>query len=320
MKGVKALLADGSFTLPSSPATRARKVGECVFKRIQENLSEAAEFEHKLQTLLNTCLQSQSSSQRVKRERMWSLYHILRTSDSYHTEWQVFQIRCGISEESAIFFQYIGDYVFKEMIKLHFPLESAQGTATGPGALTNEETNALRYAAGYVPRALKKALSKSAHPLKKDLQLCLLDLLDDGDEECSDESKDWIKLINRGGLTLISDITFQLFQAMEHELRKHLRKHKTPTLNDGVKQALVVNEDVQFLWSMISADWEEASASALLQMIVNQWVEIRGFSYAGAWVEQYEATQKKTTQKSKGVRKQLLPRPKQAPVDTTQET
>ena len=71
MKGVKALLADGSFTLPSSPATRARKTGECVFKRIQENPSEAAEFEHsKLQTLLNTCLQSQSSSQRVKRERI----------------------------------------------------------------------------------------------------------------------------------------------------------------------------------------------------------------------------------------------------------
>ena len=57
-------------------ATRARNTctqhvhakRECVFKRIQENPSEAAEFEHKLQTLLNTCLQSQSSSQRVKRE------------------------------------------------------------------------------------------------------------------------------------------------------------------------------------------------------------------------------------------------------------
>ena len=72
---------------------------------------------------------------------------------------------------------------------------------------------------------------------------------------------------------------------MEHELRKHLRKNKAPTLNDGVKQALVVNEDVQFLWSMISADWEEASASTLLQMIVNQWVKIRGFSHVGAWVE-----------------------------------
>ena len=81
------------------------------------------------------------------------------------------------------------------------------------------------------------------------------------------------------------DITFQLFQAMEHELRRHLRKDKAPTLNDGVKQALVVNEDFQFLWSMISVDWEEASPSALLQTIVNQWVKIYGFSYAGAWVE-----------------------------------
>ena len=68
-------------------------------------------------------------------------------------------------------------------------------------------------------------------------------------------------------------------------------KTRHQLINDGVKQALVVNEDVQFLWTMISADWEEASASALLKMIVNQWVKIRGFSYASAWVEQYKTAQ-----------------------------
>ena len=162
MKGVKALLADGSFTLPSSHVTRACKAGEWVVKRIQENPSEAAEFERKLQTLLNTCLQSQSSSQRVKRERIW----LLRTSDSYFIEWQAFQIRCGISEKSAIFSQYKGDYVFKEMIKLHFPLGSTQGAATGPGALTNEETNALWYAAGYCQEHWRKH-SPSLHTLWK---------------------------------------------------------------------------------------------------------------------------------------------------------
>ena len=31
----------------------------------------------------------------------------------------------------------------------------------------------IRYAAGYVPRALKQKLLKSTHPLKDDLQLCL---------------------------------------------------------------------------------------------------------------------------------------------------
>ena len=69
MKGVKALLADSSFTLPLSPATCACKAGECVFKRIQENLSEAAEFEHKLQTLLNTCLQLKPKLIPVSEER-----------------------------------------------------------------------------------------------------------------------------------------------------------------------------------------------------------------------------------------------------------
>ena len=31
---------------------------------------------------------------------------------------------------------------------------------------------------------------------------------------------------------------------------------------------------------MISADWEDASADTLLEMVVSQWVKIRGFSYA----------------------------------------
>ena len=37
--------------------------------------------------------------------------------------------------------------------------------------------------AGSVPRMLKKKLKRSTYPLKEDIQLCLLDLLDDGDEE-----------------------------------------------------------------------------------------------------------------------------------------
>ena len=70
------------------------------------------------------------------------------------------------------------------------------------------------------------------------------------------------------------------------------------------------NEDVLFLWSLVSADWEESSASALVEMIIRQWVKIRGFSYANAWIEQYKVAQKQTTQKSKGVHKQLISNPK----------
>ena len=65
-------------------------------------------------------------------------------------------------------------------------MESPQPEARD--SFTYEETNAIRYAAGWVTTAQRK-LPKSSHPLKEDLQLCLLDLLDDGDEG-SDESKE----------------------------------------------------------------------------------------------------------------------------------
>ena len=189
--------------------------------------------------------------------------------------------------------------MFKELIKLHHPLtHTAPATSSTP--LTYEETNALRYAAGYVPRLLKKKLKKSKHPLREDMQLCLLDLLDDGDEE-TDESQDWVYLINRGGLILVNNATFEVFVAIEYELRKHIHHGQSPNL-DRITTAILDNEDVLFLWSMLSSDWVEDSASALLYMIVNQWIKIRAFSCASAWLEEFKVSQKKTTQKYKGIR------------------
>ena len=239
---------------------------------------------------------------------MWTSYHALRTSITYRSDWQTFlKSSVSVSKVSPIFCQYIGNFVFKELIRLHHPIaESTESNSIQH--LTYEEINALRYAAGYIPRALKKKLLKSTHPLKKDIQLCILDLLDDGDEDQND-SQDWLQLINRGGLTRVNNTTFEMFVAMEYELRKHIHQGQAPNLEHMVT-SIAENEDVLFLWSLISADWEESSASALLQMVIRQWVKVRGFSYASAWLEKYKVAQKQTTQKSKGVRKQLISKPK----------
>ena len=45
---------------------------------------------------------------------------------------------------------------------------------------------------------------------------------------------------------------------------------------------------------------------AQLPMILDIWVTIRGFAYASAWNEKYKCEQQKSTQKSKGVRKELI--------------
>ncbi len=84
---------------------------------------------------------------------------------------------------------------------------------------------------------------------------------------------------------------------------------------ETITAAIFENEDVKSCWCVVSSDWDTSSAMALLQMIVNEWVKIRGFSLASAWVEKY-----KVAQKPKGVRKQLISKPSEArakkPTDT----
>ena len=65
-------------------------------------------------------------------------------------------------------------------------------------SLSYEEKNALRYTAGYIPRALKKKIDRFSHPLKKELLLCLLDLSEEFGIE--GESCERINSIDRGGL------------------------------------------------------------------------------------------------------------------------
>ena len=46
----------------------------------------------------------------------------------------------------------------------------------------------------------------------------------------------------------------------------------------------------------------------LLRMIIEQWVTVRSFSFTSAFVEKYKQVNKKSVQKSKGIRKNLLPK------------
>ena len=56
--------------------------------------------------------------------------------------------------------------------------------------------------------------------------------------------------------------------------------------------------DVQFYWSIISADSVEEVATTLLRMIVDTWVKIGDHSTARALLEQYKLSKKKSVQKS----------------------
>ena len=117
MEGVHAVLADNTFSLPSGPASCARKIAESISMWIPDHLEGTTTFEKKLTASLTTCLQVRHSSQKVRRERMWSAYHELRTSDQDTSEWNTFLQQSGNSDQSPIFCQYVGHFIFKKLIR-----------------------------------------------------------------------------------------------------------------------------------------------------------------------------------------------------------
>ena len=109
---------------------------------------------------------------------------------------------------------------------------------------TCEELNEIRYAAGWVVRSLQKKLKKSAYPLKDDILLCIVDILDEKDD-CPQESNEWVKAVDRGGLTQVSNITYELFWIMEKNLRDIM---STTPVSRIPEDQVKINDYVQFVW------------------------------------------------------------------------
>lgn len=128
---------------------------------------------------------NQFKTVQTRRERMWSNYHTLRCSSEYVLLWKTFLSNNLQETGHPIFWQSIGDALLKSIIKNAFVLEAA-AAGKEASAITHQEANALRYVAGYIPRAVGKKLKRSDDPQKARLWLCLLDVLDDGDEEHTD--------------------------------------------------------------------------------------------------------------------------------------
>ena len=59
------------------------------------------------------------------------------------------------------------------------------------------------------------------------------------------------------------------------------------------------HDDVLFHWSILAMNWDNEEADALLPLIAEQWVTVRGFSFASAWMEKFKQTNKKSIQKNK---------------------
>ena len=299
------VLKDEGFALPTGPAKVAQETAEKILEWSSENKDGFKYFSESLVAALSTCFEDEIMLGRFskQRERMWSKYHLLRSSESFESTWTTFLESVSCQEAGPIFYQFVTDSVMEQLIKLRFPVVSVQSTDSEV-TLDYEEVNAVRYAAGYSVRALMKTLNRTKLKGKEELKKCLQEMMEGSTS--AHHSVEWTSTIDRGGLIHVGDTTYSVFSEIELVLRRYMLGKKARDLHlPSAVDIIVKDENVLFAWAIESASWEQDSADVLLRMIAERWVTMRGFSFARSIMELYKQKVKRNIQKSKGVRKQL---------------
>ena len=304
-KAVESVLADESFKLPSPLAANALLAAQKLAALFGTNQQLISEFAERLVSTLMPTFESKASSCKVRRENMWRKYHSIRTTPEYKALWEQFLLQTINSVVSPTFYQYTTDVVFRQLIQEQFPLPRSTEQGDPSAVISYQESNVLRYVSGYVCHALTARVKSSNHPQKKELLLCLGDLTTDEQDEQLSNTEDWTKLIDRGGLTHVNDNTYMLFHSMELEVRKHLKSSVTSTQKKQIVDSVCENDDVLFYWCMLAVESEDAVAEVLLRMLVELFVNLRGFAFTSTWMEQYKQTMKKGLQRSKALRREV---------------
>ena len=134
-----------------------------------------------------------------------------------------------------------------------------------------------------------------------------------GDEPDQFSSTKWSQLVDRGGLYFVQDEVFDLFIMIKLIVDSKLDKIYGQG-GQGIEQVkrenlswICEDEDVKSVWSFISpnAIEEDAVRQDLLTDIAFLWVTSRGHSRAHQIKEDYKQQQKRGTERTRGLRKDL---------------
>jgi hypothetical protein len=219
-RAIESVLSDEGFSIASEKAQRACLTADRLLKWIQQNEDTAVVFASKLiRKVEECCTHPRPLTFHKLKEHMCEKSHKLCCSDEFRADWASFiQTSIGFPG-SAIFYQFVTKAILDEVIKKQLPVVSSPVTVEA-STLDFEECNALRYCAGYILLSVRKIVDKSSHPLKMALQLCVQDLFENNcivsgmapvDDE-SDESLQWLHSVNRGGLIVVDEIVYDLYQ------------------------------------------------------------------------------------------------------------
>lgn len=307
---VKKVVKDEDFKVPSDTARRAVETAEKLLEWVavnDDNMKVFSNFSDKLVQVFEKCFVTRRSM-KVEAECMWREFHVLRSSDNFKETWETFLHQSINHVASPAFFQFVSYEVFETMVKEKWEIPSSVQNQASP--MTVEEENALRYVSGYICRKVQTKIKASTLSHKDAMVLFLSELIDNELDEEEQESENWIRAIDRGGLWHVSENTYLIFFLMEEEIRKQLIVDKARDLSSGTKKnllyAILANEDLLFQWSLLTVNIDDDISSMILNKIAELFVTVRGFAFASSCLELYKQQFKKRTQKSKSLRKKLI--------------
>lgn len=104
----------------------------------ENNIAEAAV--QKVVSALASCI--------GRRDKMWGLFHQTRTSSKFITTWEGLMVLTLHKVASPVFYQYITDDIFKQLVKQQYPLPATSMEARSLPLLDYRGQNAVWYAAG----------------------------------------------------------------------------------------------------------------------------------------------------------------------------
>ena len=307
-EAVQIVCEDPGFLLPSPVAADSLSCAKSLAQWIEENFTCEIYMSFCRTTVksITQCLPTKLSKK--GRAKLWEQLFQLQISEEFLKKWEDFFRSIGVKKDT-LFYQRVSDVIAELLIQQKYDSSMPRDKDLEPDTddLTYEECNIIRYASGFILRSLKKKLSTSAHPLKDEILEHLTELVVDPNEDIAgDASTDWINMIDRGGLVHVNEMMYLMMKHMETTMRQGLKCETADTLKEDCIKAITTSDDVLFYWDLITGMWNDEEREALLNMIVELWVTIRGFAYASGWMEQYKQAAKKSIQKSKGIRKKLI--------------
>ena len=310
---IEETLRDRSFATGSSIAADAFQAARKLLLWCQDAEKEAAvnNFTTKLVGHLREAFTVPSGMRPLNRDRLWKSFFSIRSSSSFIARWTAFLESASVVA-TPVLYQHLTDLTFRMLIRQEYEIPAPAHDVVSSDAPGISEANALRYAAGYVVRQVSRKVNKCTDALQDKLLCCASKLLK-GDQDDSDPgtAEEWTAMVDRGGLWHVRETTFQLFCAFEEETQLYLRGLCLPNasaLHSDFLNKLLANEDIKFYWCIVTADFDVEDTDihdVLLRMIAELYITIRGFSFASGWIEHYKQEQKKSTQRSKSLRRKL---------------